>query len=303
MDEMDNSVDFDFDSFFDGFEGEDGNQTDTGDDTEETAETGEEMTEETQDEPESVETAEEVTEEEAEEDGAEGKPEAEKVDSEQKFTIKVNKESKEVGIQEMTELAQKGADYDRVKGQLETTRQNEQNLQDKLAQQQETIDTLNEIAAATGKPLAELLEQMHVNAVRKEGQTDAEVRAEIRAAKLQKQLDAQNQKTQPQPQQDTAVEQARRDFEEFRKQFPDVPLTEELAEKLKPDILAGMSMTSAYLKAENARKDAEIKALQEKQAADAQNKRNRAKSPGSMRDSGGQRTKDSFDDFFSAFEK
>lgn len=295
MDEMDNSVDFDFDSFFDGFEGEDGNQTDTGDDTEETAETGEEMTEETQDEPESVETAEEVTEEEAEEDGAEGKPEAEKVNSEQKFTIKVNKESKEVGIQEMTELAQKGADYDRVKGQLETTRQNEQNLQDKLAQQQETIDTLNEIAAATGKPLAELLEQMHVNAVRKEGQTDAEVRAEIRVAKLQKQLDAQNQKTQPQ--RDTAVEQAKRDLEAFRKQFPDVPLTEELAEKLKPDILAGMSMTSAYLKAENARKDAEIKALQEKQAADAQNKRNRAKSPGSMRDSGGRAASDYADVF------
>ena len=47
----------------------------------------------------------------------------------QKFTIKVNKGTREVELPEMTELAQKGADYDRVKGQLETSRTNEANLQ------------------------------------------------------------------------------------------------------------------------------------------------------------------------------
>ena len=66
----------------------------------------------------------------SEENGAEG---SEKPDSgtEQKFTIKVNKEEKEVSLEEMTALAQKGADYDRIK---ERDAKSQQTIQDLQAQ-------------------------------------------------------------------------------------------------------------------------------------------------------------------------
>ena len=295
MENMDTS----YDDFFGAFEGEDGNQTDTVEDAEET-----ETTEETQDEPDGAETAGEVTEESAEEDSAEGGDKGDGGGSEQKFAIKANKQDMELTLSQMTEYAQKGADYDRVKGQLETSRQNEQALQAKLDEQQEAMDILNMISEQTGTPMAELLEQLHINAVKKEGQTDAEVKAQIRADKLERQLKAKNeQQTQQKAAEDEAATRMQREVADFRKQFPDVQLTEELAAKLKPDIQAGMSITSAYLKMENARKDAELAELKRQQAADAQNNRNRSKAPGSQRDSGGQRSRDAFDDFFDAFEK
>ena len=47
----------------------------------------------------------------------------------------------------------------------------------------------------------------------------------------------------------------------------------------------------------------EIAKLQKQMEADKQNKKNRATSPGSQRDSGGQANKSEFDDFLSAFGK
>lgn len=304
MDNMDTS----FDEFFDAFDGgDDGNQTDTVEEVEETEpaeETTEEPGGEAQEEPESDEPAEEVTEEEAEEGGAEGDDKAEKNDPEQKFTIKVNKESREVGITEMTELAQKGADYDRVKGQLESERQSRQELQAKFDEQQETMEILNMVSEATGKPISELLEHLHVAAVKKEGQTDAEVKAQIRAEKAERKLKASQEQ---QAKQQTAAEEnatrAQREIAEFREQFPDAQLTKEVLDKLMPDVQKGMSLTNAYLKYENARLAAEIRERELKEAAAAQNKRNRAKSPGSQKDVGGKHTHDAYDDFFGAFEK
>lgn len=215
MENMDTS----YDVFFSAFEGEDGNQTDTAEDAKET-ETTEETTEETQDESDSAETAGEVTEESAEEDGAEGGDKGDDGGSEQKFTIKVNKQDMELTLPQMTEYAQKGADYDRVKGQLETSRQNEQTLQAKLDEQQEAMDILNMISEQTGTPMAELLEQLHINAVKKEGQTDAEVKAQIRADKLERQLKAKNeQQTQQKAAEDEAATRMQREVADFRKQF------------------------------------------------------------------------------------
>ena len=79
--------------------------------------------------------------------------------------------------------------------------------------------------------------------------------------------------------------------------------TDEQIEKMRPDVQNGLSMTAAYLKMENARLKAEAEAQKQKDAAAAQIKKNRAKAPGSQRDSGGQRTKTAEDDFFAAFEK
>lgn len=304
MENMDTSMD----EFFGAFDGADGNQTDTGEvitenePTEETA--AEESTQEGEETSEDAETAEEEQNQEADKDGAEGEPEPEKQDSEQKFTVKVNSETREVSYQEAPAWIQKGMDYDRVKGQLETERQAVQDLNAKIAEQQEYMDTLKLVSETAKIPIAELLERLHVNAVKKEGQTEAEVRAQIRADKLERQLKAQqSQQDEKKQAQDQANARMERELQEFKTAFPDVTLDQELAEKLGADIRAGMSLTSAYLKMENQRLRAEAEQQKQKEAAAAKNKDNRRKAPGSQRDSGGQRMKTAEDDFFAAFEK
>lgn len=303
MENMDTSMD----EFFDAFEGADGNQTDTEEVTAEndTTETEvEEPTPEGEESSESAETAEEESNQGADKDGVEEAPESESKDSEQKFVVKVNKETREVSYQDAPAWIQKGMDYDRVKGQLETEQQTNQNLTDQLAQQQEYMDTLKLVSEVSNIPVPELLERLHVNAIKKEGQTEAEVRAQIRADKLERQLKAQTTKQEEKKQEeDQGNARMERELQEFRAAFPEVKVDEALAEKLGPDIRAGMSLTSAYLKAENQRLQAEMQQQKQKEAAAAKNRENRMKAPGSQRDSGGQRMKTAEDDFFTAFEK
>lgn len=305
METMDNTG---FDEFFGAFEGEDGNQTDTTDtSTEETEPTEEATNTEMEDDADGEEAAEEESDQETEEDSddeEDGEGAAEQ-NPDQKFTIKVNKETREVSLSEITELAQKGADYDRVKGQLDTSRQNEQSLQSKLDAQKPFMDFLELAAEHNNSSVEAVVETLHINLLKSQGMSEAEAKATIRADKAEKQVkDLSGQKNQAE--QEPAEEgtaRAQREIEEFTRNFPDVKLSDELVAKMEQDLRAGMSLTSAYLKLDNAQKAAEIAALQKKQAASAQNKKNRAKTPGSQRDSGGMHKRDSFDDFFDAFEK
>lgn len=311
--EMDNSYDEFFDAFEGVFESDDGNQTDGFEDTGEVEdqedtqqETGEESGQEAQGEPDSGETTDEVTNQEAGEAAAEGKPGSEEPNTEQKFTIKVNKETREVGLQEITELAQKGADYDRTKGQLETSRQNEQALQAELDKQKPYMDVLTTAAEAAGIPVDQFLEQVQVNLLMGKGMTEKEAKAEIRALRAEQQvkaMTAQKPKEQEREKSTDGPDRAQTEIAEFAKNFPDVHLTEEQVNKLMPDVQAGMSLTNAYLKMENARLAAELAEQQRKESAAAQNRKNRSRAVGSQRDSGAQNHRTAEDDFFDAFEK
>ena len=319
---MNETIETNYDDFFGAFEGTDGNQTEP---AEETAEV--EPTEESADEPVMEDDAEDAQEgvespvaEESEEGaqsaetqevGAEEKQEDEKPVSEQKFVVKVNKETKEVSYQDAPAWIQKGMDYDRVKGQLETTQHEKENLQTELNKAKEHTDILQMAAEAGGITVETLLENVQISVLKSKGFSEAEARAELRNMRLERQIKelANQSQKQPaiepvqEPAQDEKSDRAQRDLEEFSRTFPDVQLTEDLVAKLVPDVQKGMSLTSAYLKMENQRLQAEAKQRHQQEAARKQNTKNRAKTPGSMNDSGGQRTKDAFDDFFGAFEK
>ena len=146
---MDNES-MDFDAFFSAFgdTGEDGgNQTDTEQEAPEQEDTVQETDSGTED---------------GESSGEESTPDQEKKPGDgeeaaqganeppQKFTIKVNKQTREVELPEMTELAQKGADYDRVKGQVEERENTISDLQGKLDKQQAILDVLQMIAGKDG---------------------------------------------------------------------------------------------------------------------------------------------------------
>lgn len=292
----------DFEEFFSAYDApgeDDGNQTDP--------ETVEEET------GESVQEAEEIPET-GEESSEESTPEQEKKPAEenpetapepQKFTIKVNKGTREVELPEMTELAQKGADYDRVKGQLETSRTNEANLQKTVDEQSPIMEVLQLAAKDAGVDVAELVDSIHVGLLKGKGMTEAEARAEIRAAKAEKAVnDLKNKPAQEEnPETDSNQERAKREIAEFQTAFPGVQLNQETLDKLAPDVQNGMTLTSAYLKMENARLTAELAEQKRALEAEKQNQKNRRQAAPGQNDSGGGREKDAFEDFFTAFEK
>lgn len=309
---MSETMDTNFDDFFGAFDGGDGNQTDAVDtEAEDAVETTGEVESEEQDseateDSESGETNENVNEQEAEEAAAEGEQEAEKPVSEQKFVVKVNKETREVSYNDAPAWIQKGMDYDRVKGQLENEQNRGNELQTKLDEQKPIMDVLELAAEDSGMSIPELLEQVHLGMLMGRGMTEKEAKAELRALKAEKQVKtnaekathAKEEKAEP-----SDEHRAQREVEEFMRNFPGVSLTDDQIQKMKPDVQNGMSMTAAYLKMENARLKAEAEQQKQKDAAAAQIKKNRSKAPGSQRDSGGQRTRTAEDDFFAAFEK
>ena len=239
-----------------------------------------------------------------EETGSEG---GEKPDSgaEQKFTLKVNKEEKEVSLEEMTALAQKGADYDRIKERDAKSQQTIQELQaqiDGFTAKQGVLDVLDIIAQKSGSSLEQLAESLYINFRKSGGASEDAAREELKSAKLEKELGAlKSQQTKQQEKANEEESRAQREMEQFRSEYPDVELTEELVDKLVPDVQKGMTLSAAYRKLEKAQEAEKIAELERKLAAKQQNVKNRRSSPGSQQDSGGSRSKDPFDEFMAAF--
>lgn len=291
----------DFEEFFSAYDApgeDDGNQTDPETVEEET----DGSTQEAEESPETGEKSSEGSTPEQEKKPDEGTPET--APEPQKFTIKVNKGTREVELPEMTELAQKGADYDRVKGQLETSRTNEANLQKTVDEQSPIMEVLQLAAKDAGVDVAELVDSIHVGLLKGKGMTEAEARAEIRAAKAEKAVnDLKNKPAQENPETDSNQERAKREIAEFQATFPGVQLNQETLDKLAPDVQNGMTLTSAYLKMENARLTAELAEQKRALEAEKQNQKNRRQAAPGQNDSGGGREKDAFEEFFTAFEK
>ena len=294
----------DFSAFF-----EDGNQADQESAEEvETSETGSEETGNT--EAASEETPEEEGEASSESDGDGNSENAEKPDgdtnADQTFTIKVNKEERTVGIDEMKALAQKGADYDRIKEQNAQKQQTIDTLQAKLdgiSSQQGALDILGIVAEKSGSTLEQLAESLYVNFRRTAGASEETAREELKSAKLEKELNAfKAQKTQQQEQESSGEARAKQDLADFQREYPDVPITEELVDKLISDIQNGMSLSAAYRKYEKAQDAERIADLERKLAAEKKNAENKKKSPGSQVDSGSRQKADIFDEFMAAFK-
>lgn len=281
---MDENQEVGFEEFMAAFDGDLGNQT-----GEEEEQVQEEQTDEEVSAADRQEGAdsEEAPEGSPEEPAKEEAPQQENAPGES-FTIKVNKEERTCTREEIISLAQKGADYDRVKEQL--------------ASHKEIVDTLNSFAKDAGTTVAELLDQMQLGLLKKQGLSDEVAQERLQRLKAEKENAAlKASANEGKPAREDGSQRVRREISEFRDRFPKVELTQELLGKLMPQVAAGQSLADAYRDHEAAQKDARIAELERQIAAEKQNKANRAASPGSQRDTGGRRTKDDFDDFMSAF--
>jgi hypothetical protein len=249
-------------------------------------------------EPESDEDDSEDKETDPDEGAEESKEEPESGNGEQMFTLKVNKEEKQVTLDEMTALAQKGADYDRVKENYTKSQQNVQDLQaklDALNAHQSALDILTMVAEKSGASIDQLAESIYVNLRKSAGASEDAAREELKSAKLERELSSY--KAQKKQSEDDADSRAKRDMDAFQQEYPDVQLTRDLIQKLTADIQNGMSLSAAYRKFERAQETAKIAELERKLAAKAQNDKNKKQSPGSQKDSGGRRTRSDYEEF------
>ena len=288
--------------FDDDYQTGDDNDTDDSDVTE-TDDDSQDTDSDDQDDAEGDDSAEDEDTDDSEDDGADGDGEGEggNTDADKTFTIKVNKEERKVTLEEMTTLAQKGADYDRVKEQNTKHQQTIADLQSKLegvSSQQAVLDILGTIAQRSNSTLEQLAESLYINFRKNAGASEDVAREELKSAKLEKELNSYKAKqTQQQDQETDAEARAKRDLEDFAREYPEVELTEELVDKLVPDIQNGMTLSAAYRKYEKAQDSARIKELERQLAAKAQNDKNKKRSPGSQRDSGGRSPKSDYDVF------
>ena len=201
------------------------------------------------------------------------------------FTLKVNKQEVQVKREEMISLAQKGADYDRIKEQLNETRA--------------TMDALREIAKNANMELSDLVTNLQIHSMMKQQNISEEVarervranRAETENAKLKAEKNGTPNA------EEASKDRAQREIAEFREAYPTAELTEELVNSLMDDVRGGTSLKAAYEKRQSALKDARIAELESQLEAERKNRSNRASSPGSLRDSGGRRGTSDHDSF------
>lgn len=298
----------DYEAFFSAMgdtESDGGNQTEPDTETEEAEQSTDSEQQQAQEDAGGGEESAEESTPNAEENAFEKAPAADGQQNEpQKFTIKYNHETREVDLPEMTALAQKGADYDRIRGKLEEAQAGQAALQRTVDEQAPVLEVLQLAAKDAGVDVADLVETIHVGLLKGRGMTEAEAKAEIRAAKAEKAMnDLKNKPASEETQEDPNQERAKREIAEFQAAFPDVSLNQETLDKLAPDVQGGMTLTSAYLKLENSRLKTELAESQRKLEAEKQNQRNKQKAAPGQTDSGGGRSRDSFDDFFDAFER
>ena len=218
--------------------------------------------------------------------------------SEDGFTLKWMGKEKSYTREEVIPLAQKGIDYDRVKGQLEESRQkyaDYDTIKADLAKRNDQLYWLEELAKEQNQTLDDLIEVTQAQVMsRKTGQNIDVCRGMIRNQRMERELKAREEKltatTDPKAKRDA-------DIDEFMKAYPD--WQNKHPDALPPEVwnavhVHGESLVSAY----RAYEVKELKAQLERQKAEAeqrlQKEINKSRSTGSMSTKG----KSSEDEFF-----
>ena len=256
---------------------DDGNQTD------------EETSEETAEESEPAEESEEQTEEteQPEEDPAQ-EPKAE---PEELFDLKFNKEIRKVNRQEVTELAQKGLNHDRILEQRDHLQQENAELLKFKQENEAIIGLLDAAAQKSGTDRNTFLQSVRENAYVSQGLSRDAAHERVLREDVEQRLSRTEQLEAAKDKGQQEQEQARQqDIERFLKIYKDVdPNT--IPKEVWDDVRNGETLVFAYGRYENRQSN---RKLQESINALKQNEKNKQKSIGSAKTEGKETAKDPF---------
>lgn len=258
---------------------DDGNQTEE--------ETSEEAAEANEEEQEPSEEPEEPA----------GQPEAEPTKEqkeEELFDLKFNKEIRKVSRQEVTELAQKGLNHDRILEQRDHLQQENAELLKFKQENEAIIGLLDAAAQKSGTDRNTFLQSVRENAYVSQGLSRDAAHERVLREDAEQRLSRTEQleaaKNKGQQEQELARQQ---DIERFLKVYKDVD-PGQIPKEVWDDVRGGETLVSAYGRYENRQLAESNRKLQESLNALKQNEKNKQKSIGSAKTEGKETAKDPF---------
>ena len=257
------------------------NLTDESDENEPEEET--EADEAEADQPEAGE-AEEETEEDPEEKSEEAKEEEQK-ESDQTFELKHLDETRTVNREEVIQLAQKGMDYDRIRGKLDELR----GLEAQASANELYAEFVKELADGAGISVEQMIDSTRarilVDKAKKQGQT-LDMKAAMDQAKQTREARNQlDQKTRELREAQTKQERFREEANRFRMLFPDVK-AEEIPPEVWEDYDRGGNLADAWNKNQMQQLRSENETLRRELDGLKQEKKNEQRSTGSRKSAG-----------------
>ena len=218
------------------------------------------------------------------------------VRNEDTFSLKYMGEEKSFTREEVVPLAQKGMDYDRVKGQLEEARNSlkeYEQIKGDLAKRNDQLYWLEELAKEQNQTLDDLIEVTQAQVMaRKTGQNIEVCKGIVKNQRLERELKARESKLNATTDQN---EKIKSDIDAFMKAYPDLAADpKNLPQEVWDAVKAGEPLLNAY----RAYEIKQLRAQLEQQKAEAEKKLqkeiNKSRSTGSMSTKG----KKTEDDFF-----
>lgn len=231
--------------------------------------------------------------EEKQDGGESGRESGNQGEGEEQFSLKVNGNTYQVPREKMTELAQKGMDYDRVRQQRDAARAFQQ-------ENESTIASLKALAESVspGMTISDLIDRMRVNMLVAQDVPEAVATERVARENAERML---REKSDAESAEATKKERVNAEIRDFQAKYPGVDVSEREIREMSGDLAAGMSFVEAYQKRQLQEKESALESLRRQLEAEKKNNQNRASSPGSQSDAGSPKTSNAFDEFIGAF--
>lgn len=216
-----------------------------------------------------------------------------------KIPVKWLDQQRELTVAEATEYAQKGMDYDRIRGKLDEANTELETLRQFRAENADSIEFLQQLAKDSNMSLTDMIDEIKAGQLMKKENISRDVAVErVKRQNAERRLSERNT---AQQKQDETEAKRKADIAEFLNKFPGVKGTD-IPKEVWDKVNGGDSLVRAYEAHMTAKKDAEkdqkIADLEREIAALKQNTANKAKSTGSQRTGGQESARDTFLDAF-----
>lgn len=210
------------------------------------------------------------------------------------FDLKYNKETKQYTRQQVTELAQKGLNYDHVTEQRDRLQQEIADLTKFRDENSAILDTLRAAAEASGKSVQEYLTSIRTNLLVAQGISPETARERILREDAEQRLHSQQKAEEAEANRKRDAEQRQKDdIARFQKKYKDVdPKT--IPQEVWEAVRGGELLTDAYGDYQRRDLERQLREANEKLAIRAKNESNRQKSLGSLQSTKQETGKDPF---------
>ena len=221
--------------------------------------------------------AETTAQEQADTSGQTQQQETPPADAPKMWTLRHLDEVRQVGEADMVALAQKGLDYDRIRGKYDESKP--------------VMELFGSFAKQAGMSISDYLSAIRTQAKQASGMSEAEAKRAVAledreaAVSAREAEEAQRQSGANQAAQAKAAADARRsaDIAEFQKLFPDAAKDPKaIPQEVWANVQSGMTLVSAYSKYAVEQANAARQAAEQKASAASQNQANASRATGSM---------------------